>query len=57
MEAYLIKIGRRWYIESIYQALVDSGLKGDKEFALATFEKAKNGYHFVSKSTIEGVLN
>lgn len=57
IEAYLIKIGRRWYIESIYQALVDSGLKGDKEFAISTFEKAKNGYHFVSKSTIEEVLN
>ena len=56
MEAYLIKIGRRWYIESIYQALVDSKLKGDKEFAIATFEKAKRGYHFVSKSTIEEVL-
>jgi leukotriene-A4 hydrolase len=56
MEAYLIKIGRRWYIESIYQALVDSDLKGDREFALATFEKAKGGYHFVSRSTIEEVL-
>ena len=56
MEAYLIKIGRRWYIESIYKALIESDTQGDKEFANATFNKAKGGYHFVSKSTIEELL-
>lgn len=56
MEAYLIKIGRRWYIESIYQALIDSKTEGDLEFAKSTFEKAKTGYHFVSSSTIEGLF-
>ncbi|HIP32313.1 MAG TPA: M1 family peptidase [Crocinitomicaceae bacterium] len=56
MQKYLIKIGRRWLIEGIYQILMDSDDAQDHHFARETFEKAKNGYHFVSRSTIEGIV-
>ncbi|PWL29407.1 MAG: aminopeptidase [Fluviicola sp. XM-24bin1] len=56
IKAYLCKIGRRWFIESVYQCLVDSQKDGDYEFALEVFEAAKDNYHFVSRSTIEEVL-
>jgi len=57
MEKFLIKIGRRWLIEGVYQLLMDSSDKQDHDFAEQAFEKAKNGYHFVSRSTIEGIIN
>lgn len=56
MEKYLIKIGRRWFIEGIYQTLMDSKDKSDKAFAKSTFEKSKNGYHAVTRNTIEGIV-
>ena len=56
MEKYLIKIGRRWFIEGIYQLLMDSEDIQDHNFAKQTFEKAKNGYHFVSRSTVEEIV-
>lgn len=57
MRAYLIKIGRRWFIESIYQCLMDSKDASDPVFAKAVFEEAKSGYHFVSRSTIAEIVN
>jgi len=57
MKAYLKKIGRRWFIESIYQCLMDSKDTTNHEFAKAAFEEAKSGYHFVSRSTIEKIVN
>lgn len=57
IEKYLMKIGRRWYIESIYQSLKDSENKEDLKFARDVFEKAKPSYHFVSKSTIQELLD
>lgn len=56
MKAYLCKVGRRWFIESVYQCLVDSDKEGDYAFAQEVFEEAKHNYHFVSRSTIEEVL-
>lgn len=56
MADYLKKVGRRWYIESIYQALHDSENKDDLRWAKEVFSEAKNNYHFVSKSTIQEVL-
>ena len=57
MEKYLIKIGRRWYIEGIYEALMNSKFPADKAFAKATFEKAKSGYHAVTRNTIEAIVS
>lgn len=56
MKAYLCKIGRRWFIESVYQCLMDSEDPDDQAFAKEIFAEAKDGYHFVSRSTIEEVL-
>lgn len=56
MQAYLTKIGRRWYVESIYQALVDSGDADNIAWAKMVFEKAKENYHYVTRSTIEEIL-
>lgn len=56
MEAYLMKIGRRWYIESIYEALSESEDKENLEWARSVYEKAKSNYHFVTRSTVEEIL-
>ncbi len=56
MSDYLIKTGRRWFIESIYEALMKSNDPKDHLFANTVFDKAKSGYHFVSRSTIEAIV-
>ena len=56
MKAYLCKIGRRWFIEGVYQSLIDSEDASDYQFAKEVFNEAKNGYHFVSRSTIQEIL-
>ncbi len=56
MAAYLKQIGRRWYIESIYQALHDSESKDDLAWAKDVFKEAQKNYHYVSRSTIQEVL-
>jgi aminopeptidase N len=56
MREHLIKVGRRWLIEGIYQALMDSDDPSDQAFALSVFEEAKDHYHFVSRSTVEEIL-
>lgn len=55
MKAYLLKIGRRWYIEGIYQELHDSG-EDDLAWAKEVFDEAQHNYHFVSRATIEEIL-
>jgi aminopeptidase N len=54
--AYLNKIGRRWYIESIYQACKDSEDPDDLAWGKTVFAEAQKNYHFVSKSTIQEIL-
>jgi hypothetical protein len=53
---YLNKIGRRWYIEGIYQACKDSKDPDDLKWAKNVFSTAQNNYHFVSKNTIRDIL-
>ncbi|TNF46155.1 MAG: hypothetical protein EP305_12040, partial [Bacteroidetes bacterium] len=50
----LIKIGRRKYLMPIYKALAET--KENKSWARKVFEKAKTGYHYVSRSTVESIL-
>ncbi|GAB5419091.1 MAG: M1 family metallopeptidase [Crocinitomicaceae bacterium] len=57
MKAYLCKIGRRWFIESVYQCMVDSQDPDDLVFAREVFEEAKSNYHFVSRSTIKEIVS
>ena len=56
MKEHLVLVGRRWYIERIYQALKDSDDPDDLVWAKQVYDEAKNNYHFVSKSTIEEIL-
>lgn len=56
MAAFLKKIGRRWFIEPIYQTLRDSQSPEDLAWAKEVFEEAKNNYHFVSRSTVQAIL-
>ena len=53
---YLNKIGRRWYIESIYQACRDSKDNDNLAWGKEVFHSAQKNYHFVSKSTIKEIL-
>jgi len=53
---YLNKIGRRWYIELIYQACKDSEDPDDLVWAKKVFDSAQKNYHFVSKNTIKDIL-
>jgi hypothetical protein len=56
MEAFLTKIGRRWYIESIYRAAKNSEDPENLEWGKSVYLKAKPNYHYVSRSTIEEIL-
>ncbi len=56
MAAFLTKVGRRKYLEPIYETLAHSKDKGDLVWAKSVFEKAKKNYHFVSKTTVEEIL-
>ncbi len=55
MEKFLLKVGRRKFLAPIYSTLAK--YPEDKEWAQAVFVKAKPHYHFVSSSTVEGLLH
>ncbi len=57
MSEYLQLIGRRWLIEGIYNNLMNSKSTFNYEFAQNTFEKSKNNYHFVTRSSIQKILD
>src|SRR5690606_5810955 len=54
LEKFLIKVGRRKYLEPLYRAMENSG---KKELAVKIYEKARPGYHSVSYRTIDEILN
>ncbi|MDX1447044.1 M1 family metallopeptidase [Lishizhenia sp.] len=57
LEAFLMKVGRRKFLEPLYEALIAGKHEGlNKEFALEIFEKAKNNYHAVSATTLREML-
>ena len=56
IEAFLTKIGRRWYIESIYRAAKNSEDPENLEWGKSVYLKAKPNYHYISRSTIEEIL-
>ena len=56
MQQYLTKIGRRWFIEGIYQALVDRNDPDDLKFARDAFDEARVNYHSITVRTIEEIL-
>lgn len=56
MAKFLSLVGRRKYLEPIYETLAQSKDSSDLVWARSVFEKAKNNYHFVSKVTIEEII-
>ena len=54
LEAFLMKVGRRKYLEPIYNQLAKN--TEDLSWAKRVFKNAKNNYHFVSNKTIEEIL-
>ncbi len=54
MQKFLEKVGRRKYLMPIYEALAKN--PDDLAWARMVFNKAKNNYHYVSKSSIEEIL-
>lgn len=53
IENFLVTVGRRYLVKSIYDALKETGHIED---ARRIFAKAKPGYHAVTRGTIEGML-
>ena len=54
IEGFLINMGRRWYVSTIYKAFKNS----DKvEEAIAIYKKARPNYHSVTSNTIDDILN
>lgn len=55
VEAYLVRVGRRWLVGEVYRALVD---KNDywKGVAKQAFAKAKAGYHPVTRDSMATVV-
>lgn len=57
MEKFLAKVGRRKYLEPIYETLADSNDADDRKWATEVFNRVKNNYHAVSRNTIQDILN
>lgn len=53
IEAFLVEVGRRRFLTPIYRAFKETG---QLETARQIFEKAKPGYHSVSRNSIEELL-
>jgi aminopeptidase N len=51
---FLTKVGRRKYLMPIYEALLLN--KSTRNFAIQTFQGAKENYHAVSRKSIEALL-
>lgn len=55
MEKFLTKVGRRKFLEPIYEALAN-GTKDDKAWGKTVFNNVKGNYHYVSKTTIAAII-
>lgn len=55
IEEFLIEVGRRKFLEPIYQALANQSAE-DMNFAKAVYTKARENYHAVSYQTIDEIL-
>jgi leukotriene-A4 hydrolase len=55
VEAFLVEVGRRKFLEPIYEALANQSAD-DKQFAKMVYEKARKNYHAVSYQTIDEIL-
>ena len=55
MKTFLTKIGRRKFLQPIYEELAKN--PANKKWAKEVYEKARDNYHYVSFNTIDGILN
>jgi len=54
IENFLTSMGRRKFLKPIYEALAKT--PEGKTFAVSIYEKARSGYHSVSRQTIDSIL-
>lgn len=54
LEAFLVKVGRRKFLEPLYEELLKT--EEGKARARAIYKKARDNYHSVSTGTIDGLL-
>jgi len=54
IESFLVRVGRRKFLLPLYEALVKNNMKTE---ATAIFEKASPGYHYVSRTSIQELLD
>lgn len=54
LEQFLIKVGRRKFLMPLYEALLET--PEGHQFAVETFDKAKDGYHAISRNSIQELL-
>lgn len=55
VEAYLVRVGRRWLATEVYQAMLDKNAFW-REAAAKAFAKARAGYHPVTRDTVATML-
>ncbi len=53
IEDFLMHVGRRWYVSTIYSALKNNG---EIKKAFAIYKKARPNYHSVTRNTIDEML-
>lgn len=53
-KAFLVKVGRRKFLEPLYLALRESN---QMDLALDIYKSARPNYHFVARNTIDAMLN
>ena len=57
LEDFLINVGRRKFLQPIYEALANSDDPSKKEWALRVYEEARPNYHSISYNTIDEILD
>jgi hypothetical protein len=53
IEEFLINVGRRWYVSTIYEAYKSNN---KVEEALTIYNKARPNYHSMTTNTIDNLL-
>jgi hypothetical protein len=54
LEDFLVTVGRRWLLRPLYEALIETD--AGRAMAERIYERARPGYHAITRGTIDGVL-
>jgi aminopeptidase N len=57
LEKFLNNVGRRKFLEPIYEALADADDPAKKDWALRVYKDARSNYHSISYNTIDEILD